>query len=462
MFLDMTRTAVIYTRISRDPEHNELGVARQRQDCEALAEREHLEVLEVLTDDDRSAYTGKRRPGYERLRELLRDGAVDTVVAWHPDRLTRHPRELEELIEALESAGATVRTVQAGELDLSTPAGRMTARVVGAVARHESEHKSARLRRKHDEIAQAGRLAGGGPRPFGYDDDRVTLRPAEAEVVRDMVRRVLAGESLRSIATDVNRRQIQTSVGKSWTTSAVRRLVMSPRIAGLRQHRTGTYQAVWPAIITMDEHRRVAAMMNDNTRHGAAPARRYLLTGFLFCSMCDSKLVARPRGDKRRCYVCAAGTNFHGCGKIRTLSEPLEELVVAAVLEVLADLDMTQEPTPHADTTVVLAELADIERRQQELGTMWAAGEIDRAGWQAASRAMHDRRRALEAEVARHGRAEGVRVAVDAAMASRWPSLSFDQQRAVIGRLVERIVVAPAVKGRNRFDPNRVTIVWRA
>jgi hypothetical protein len=44
------------------------------------------------------------------------------------------------------------------------------------------------------------------------------------------------------------------------------------------------------------------------------------------------KLVARPRSDKRRCYVCARGPGFFGCGEIRALAEPLEQLVIDAVL----------------------------------------------------------------------------------------------------------------------------------
>ncbi|MBA2386545.1 MAG: recombinase family protein, partial [Acidimicrobiia bacterium] len=196
-------SAAIYCRISRDPSGAELGVRRQEQDCRAIAEREGWNVIEILVDDDRSAYSGKPRPAYQRLCELLKEEAVGVLVAWHPDRLTRQPRELEDLIDLLESTNTKVRTVQTGEYDLGTPSGRMAARIVGAVARHESEHKSARLRRKHEELAEQGRLSGGGTRPFGYDDDRLTVRTSEAKIIRDLTRRTLAGESLRSMAADL-------------------------------------------------------------------------------------------------------------------------------------------------------------------------------------------------------------------------------------------------------------------
>ncbi|MDE3103520.1 MAG: recombinase family protein, partial [Chloroflexota bacterium] len=174
--------AAIYCRISDDRKGDALGVARQEQDGRALAERRGWAVAGLYVDNDVSAYSGKPRPEYRRLLENIQRGAVDALIAWHPDRLHRSPLELEEFIDIIEAARIPVVTVQGGEYDLSTASGRMTARVVGAVARHESEHKSERIRRKHEELAKGGAISRGGDRAFGYDHDRVTVRPAEARL----------------------------------------------------------------------------------------------------------------------------------------------------------------------------------------------------------------------------------------------------------------------------------------
>jgi site-specific DNA recombinase len=145
-----------------------LGVERQEQDCRALAERLGLPIGAVLVDNDLSAYNSRKpRPAYQQLIEGVKAGAVTAVIAWHPDRLHRSPRELEQFIDIIEAAGIPVHTVTAGDVDLSTAHGRMTARIVGAVARHESEHKSERNRRKHLELAEKG-LPSGGQRRYGY------------------------------------------------------------------------------------------------------------------------------------------------------------------------------------------------------------------------------------------------------------------------------------------------------
>jgi site-specific DNA recombinase len=156
-------------------------------------------VSGVYVDDDRSAYSGKPRPAYEELIGDLKAGRIDAVVAWHPDRLHRSPRELEDFIDLVEASHAAAATVQTGEYDLGSASGRMTARVVGAVARAESEHKSERIRRQREQAAAAGRFHG-GRRSFGYEADGVTVVEAEAVLIREAASRFLAGESLRAIA----------------------------------------------------------------------------------------------------------------------------------------------------------------------------------------------------------------------------------------------------------------------
>jgi site-specific DNA recombinase len=57
----------IYARISSDQDGTALGVARQVQDCRGLAKSLGWVVAEEYVDNDLSAFSGKRRPGYEAI-----------------------------------------------------------------------------------------------------------------------------------------------------------------------------------------------------------------------------------------------------------------------------------------------------------------------------------------------------------------------------------------------------------
>ncbi|MDQ3538383.1 MAG: recombinase family protein, partial [Actinomycetota bacterium] len=109
----MSRAAVIYARISKDRVGAGLGVERQEQECRDLAEQLGWTVVGVHTDNDLSAYTGKRRPGYEQLLRDLKDGRADGVLVWHTDRLHRSPSELEEYVTIGEARGVATHTVKA-------------------------------------------------------------------------------------------------------------------------------------------------------------------------------------------------------------------------------------------------------------------------------------------------------------------------------------------------------------
>ncbi len=61
------RAAAVYRRISDDRTGDAAGVGRQEADCRALAKRLGWTVAGVYTDNDISAYTGRKRPDYLRM-----------------------------------------------------------------------------------------------------------------------------------------------------------------------------------------------------------------------------------------------------------------------------------------------------------------------------------------------------------------------------------------------------------
>jgi DNA invertase Pin-like site-specific DNA recombinase len=245
------RDAIIYVRISRDREGAGLGVERQREDCEALARRLGWRVVDVYSDNDISAYSGKPRPGYRKLLADLSAGRATAVLAWHTDRLHRSPVELEEYISICDPNGVITHTVKAGHLDLTTPSGRMVARQLGAVARFESEHKSDRQRRKRQQMAEAGQWKG-GRRPFGYEADGITLREIEAEELRRVADDLLSGVSLNACARSLNERGVFTSTGNTWTSSELAPVLMRARNAGIMVHQGEEIgRAEWPPICSL-------------------------------------------------------------------------------------------------------------------------------------------------------------------------------------------------------------------
>jgi site-specific DNA recombinase len=462
---ETAQRAGVYARISQDRLGDELGVRRQLADCEKLAKARGFVIAGKYVDDGLSAFNGKRRPEYERLLSDLREGRIGAVVAWHADRIYRHPKDLESFIDTVEAAGAAVATVQAGDLDLSTPSGRMVARMLGAAARYEGEHKSERQRRKHLELAEAGKPTGGGDRPFGFESDRMSIRESEAVLVRDAVKRIRNGESFRALVNEWNAGGILAPRGGTWSRSSFRRMLSSPRIAGLREHRGAVAgPAVWKGIITPEDHEAIVAVVKThlpNTTPGAS--RSYLLTGGLArCGRCGAAMVARPNGRGRR-YACV--TDFGGCNRTFHLAEPLEDYVRDALFVALDGpaLAAAREQVAEPDDDDLVGQIAAMEARRREAADAYSDGSLSLSSFQAADRDLEGRIGWAREQLASRVRSRVVAdlpSSVDA-LTTWWDSAGLEARRQLVGLIVEKVEIGPAVPGRNKFDPERIRITWR-
>jgi len=459
--------AAIYARISSDREGDQLGVRRQIEDCERLAEQKGWQVTERYVDDDVSAYSGRVRPAYRQMLADLRDGHLDAVTVWHVDRLHRQPKELEEFMELCDSVAVSRLASVSGVIDLSTHDGRFTARIPGAVSKKESDDKSRRATRKHQELAEAGKIAGGGTRPYGYESDKRTVRETEAAVIRECARQLLAGESLRSLCSDLEERGIPTVTGAAWKTQTLRRLLMSGRISGQREHHGELVAASeWPGIITPTETTRIRALLSDPSRRTNRSVRRYLLVRLLRCGQCGELLVSRPKEGGARRYACASGPGLSGCGRTFVMAETLEEFVVEAVLHRLdsPELATTLSGAPIGeDGDAWQGEIESSQTQLDELAAMYGRREIGLTEWRAARAPIEQRVTDARKRLSRLTRTSVLdgHVGNAADLRARWATLPLSRQHAIVAAVLDHVVVGPGRRGLNRFDPSRFQPVWR-
>jgi DNA invertase Pin-like site-specific DNA recombinase len=449
--------AGIYLRISQDRGGESLGVQRQEKLCRELARSRGWEVASTYTDNDASAYNGRRRPNYEALLADVEARRIGAVLTYHPDRLYRHPKDLERFVEVVEGAGAAVATVTAGELDLATASGRMVARILGAVSRQESEHKGERVRAKAAELAAAGK-SNGGARPFGLNGDRTTICEEEAGLIREAARQLLAGGSLRAVHRDWASRGIEKA---PWN---IRRLLTSHRIAGIRSHHgVEVAEAKWPPILDRDtwEELRSLLMNPERDQRKEPPRRKYLLTGGLTrCGRCGAGLVGRPTRGVRR-YMCAR--DHGGCNRTFIVAEPLEDLIREAVIVAVTGpaFDKARDRV-NRSAPKLGAELTAAEHRLDQLAESYAAGQIGLEPYRRATTRLEARISELRAQVAAD--LDGVVArklpSGEKALLAWWDQADVTQRADVVRLVIEAVTIGPGSPG-SAFDPGRVGLVWR-
>lgn len=215
----------------------------QRKQTRALIASRGWTFVEHYEDLGASGYDPKAsRPGLDAALAAIREGAADVLVVYRLDRLTRRGvGEAIRIVDELRQNGVSLVSASEPFLDTSTAMGTGIFGLFAAMAEQESENISTRSRGAKAALREVGSHAGGRT-PFGFTAVRevrgkFTVRslvpdPREADVVREIVKRVLDGSSVVSLARELNARGLRPRSGADWTTSTVTRILRAPQIAG--------------------------------------------------------------------------------------------------------------------------------------------------------------------------------------------------------------------------------------
>lgn len=461
----MTRAA-IYARISRDKVGEALGVARQEADCRKLCADRGWEVIEPpYIDNDVSAYDpSKTRAHYERLLRDIAAGRVDAVAVWDLDRLHRRPMELEEFTLACERAGVTQLATVTSIVDMGTGDGMLVARIKGAVAAEEVRKTTARIRRKKLELAERGLPSGGG-RAFGYARDGMTIVEPEAAMIREAANKVLDGATLASIRDRWQASGIPPVGGGVWSTKSVRNTLIRPRYCGDREHNKVVIGfAAWPAILQRDTWESVNAILSNPERRNAPTNARYPLKGLLECGECGNTMPAMPRGHTRM-YGCRKSLGGTRCGHVQVTADPVEEYVLPRLRKLASNPKVREllESENEASANEVRALVAERAKHAVNLRRIeddYGDGKINAATHGRQCKRIQSRIDPLEMRIATI-RANTMLGRLGPNLDLAWPQMTVDEQQQVLKLLVSAIKVRRATAG-NRFDPRRVSFIWRS
>jgi site-specific DNA recombinase len=464
-------SAAIYARISADVDGKSLGVQRQLEDCRKLAADRRWQVGAEYVDNDVSAFSGKPRREYARMLADLESGARDAVIVYNLDRLHRRPVELEEFVGLCERVGVSQVATVTADIDLGNDDGLFMARIFAAFAAKESGRKSARVRRKLLQNAEQG-LPHGSVRPFGYEPDKMTIRESEAAAVREMVNRYLAGQSLLSLTVWLNESGVAPAVATSWQTSAVRQILCSGRIAGVREHRGQVIgPAKWPAIITPAERDRILARVAARAVTKTRAARTYLLSGMLRCGRCGNRLFSQARhtnpDNRVRRYVCLKGPDHGGCGRLTVVAEPVEALLTKAVLTRLDSPHLAEvlagKSSPDHDVAALAASVEAHQARLDELAGLYAEGAISAREWIVARDPITARITQARRDIAAATDTTAIfeLAGTGGILREQWPDVDLGRQQAIIKAVLDHAVIAPGTPGARSLDINRVQPCWR-
>jgi site-specific DNA recombinase len=213
--------------------------------------------------------------------------------------------------------------------------------MLGVVAHFESQHKAERIRAAHRQLAENGQWHG-GIRCFGYEPDGMTIRESEAAEIRRVADAVIAGQSLRSLALELNERGIQTVKGNKWASNYLSKMLKRPRLAGLRVHQGKVIgKGAWEPVLERETWEALKAVLEDPRRRTGGSGRRgpiptTLGSGLYVCGVCHEPRLRLGQSNARRPVYKCGNVETSSQGHVTRVADKLDAYVEGALLEVIS------------------------------------------------------------------------------------------------------------------------------
>jgi site-specific DNA recombinase len=384
----------IYTRKSTEEglgqEFNSLDAQREAAEAFIASQRhEGWNLLPQRYDD--GGFTGANldRPAMSRLLADAEAGAIDCVVVYKVDRLSRSLVDFARMMEMFEKRGVAFVSITQ-QFNSANSIGRLTLNILLSFAQFEREIIAERTRDKMSAARRKGKWIGGIP-VLGYDVDprggRLIVNEDEARRVRGMFELYLQHRALIPTVKAINTRRWTT---KHWTTEGGRehpgkpiiknllyRTLTNPIYLGKVSHKGKVYDGEHEAIVDQKVWKRVNDLLQSHNvangekrnKHGA------LLRGLLCCEPCGVAMVHTytVKGDRRYRYYSCLRKQQQGasaCPSNRLAAGDIESAVVARIRGLGAD------PRIAAETYRKVQEQGDARRHELESDLRTAQKEI--------------------------------------------------------------------------------------
>jgi site-specific DNA recombinase len=370
----------IYTRISTD-EENQPTLRSQRERLQAFCTAQEGWRI-VAHKQDQATGTKLDRPGLQAALDLARAGAIDMLLVYRVDRLSRKVRQLAQLTEELDALHVVLKSATE-PFDAGAAAGRMMLQMLAVFAEFEHATIVDRISAGIERRAKEGRWFGGRP-PFGYtfaSEERLLVPdPVKAPVVQrvfDLYARKRLGT--RTIAKQL-REEGAPAPSAGWGHPAVHWIVNNPTYVGKIRWRDKVFDGVHEPLVDKCTFAKAQAIMSERGDHAKrrGNASDFILSGLLHCGKCGKAYIgmsANGNGGRYHYYACSGRQKYgpKACDGERLPREKIKTAVIGQLATLYRNGRVISDAFAKAN--------ADAERRrpefEQRLGSVSA--EISRS-----------------------------------------------------------------------------------
>ena len=193
-------------------------------------------ILEgIYADKGITGTSYKKRDEFNRMIRRCKQGKIDMIIVKSIARFARNTVDCLKFVRMLRDLGVDVYFEEQG-IHSNQPGAEFYITIYGCIAQSESENISANVRWGKAQSAKEGNVPFHYKNFLGYRkgaDGKPEIDPDEAEIVRFIYDRFLAGDSLGGIAQKLEDLQIPSPSGKpKWQFSTIQSILTNEKYKG--------------------------------------------------------------------------------------------------------------------------------------------------------------------------------------------------------------------------------------
>lgn len=341
---EISELAVVYARYSSHSQ-GEQSIEGQLSEAKKYAAAHGYTIVREYVDRAKTGRTDNRT----EFQRMLKDTAkkqFSVIILWKVDRFGRNREEI--AINKMKCRKNGVRVEYVAETIPNSPEGVILESVLEGFAEYYSLQLSQNIRRGRAESAEKCQSLGGN-RPLGYKtgpDKKFIIDEDTAPTVKMIFSMYAAGKTVTEITTHLNELGLRTLRGKPFTKNSLHSILKNRKYLGIYEYQGIEVKGGIPRIIEDDVFDKVQEMLKINKRAPAKTWARadYILTDKLFCGKCGAPMFGESgtskTGAKHNYYTCSNKKRFKSCDKKAVRQADIEETVIRATQEMLADEEL--------------------------------------------------------------------------------------------------------------------------
>ncbi len=330
-------------------------------------------LVDIYADRGITGTSTKKRDEFNRMIRTCKRGRIDMIITKSISRFARNTVDCLKYIRMLKDIGVDVYFEEQG-IHSTQPGAEFYITIYGSIAQSESENISANVRWGKAQSAKEGNVTFQYKGFLGYkkgEDGKPEIAPEEAEIIRFIYERFLAGDSLGGIINRLSEKGIPSPRGKEkWTFSTIQSILSNEKYKGdaiinktyiadclskkvkINNGERPKYYVEnnHPAIIDSATFGRVqeelarrsgkrkVKQIGTKTEQGKYSSK-YALTELLVCGECGTpyrRCTWTVKGQKKIVWRCISRLDFGKkyCHNSPTIEEGvLQEAIMTAVME---------------------------------------------------------------------------------------------------------------------------------